>query len=177
MTSFRSSAGLSWQSVLDTVRSQQSPVQGQSSGSGAPSTASSVPGLHGPRLIERPLWIAYLAGYLDGEGCFTVWHGTTPAISVSNTFPYVLEALRREWGGKINRKSCRGNQRSAWEWRVSGDRAVDVARMVSPYLVEKRLQAELMTQARTWPKGSRQRQEIVSRLKALKRIDYGKAHG
>lgn len=115
-----------------------------------------------------------MAGYLDGEGCFTVWHGRTPAISVSNTFPYVLEALLREWGGAISPKIVKGTARTAWEWRVCGNRAVDVALMVSPYLVEKRVQAELITQIRTWPPGSQQRREIVERLKALKRIDYGK---
>lgn len=179
MTSSRSSAGLSWRSVLDTVRSHQSPRQDPSSGSAAPLTESSVAGLHGPRHIEKSLWIAYLAGYLDGEGSFTVWHGTTPAISVSNTFPYVLEALRKEWGGSISLKSRKdgAKARTAWEWRVWGDRAIDVARMVSPYLVEKRVQADLMAQVRTWPPGSQQRKDLVERLKALKRIDYGKDHG
>lgn len=177
MTSSRSSAGLSWQSVLDTVRSPQSPQQDPSSGSAAPSTGSSEQEHHGPRRIERSLWIAYLAGYLDGEGCFTVWHGTTAAISVSNTFPYVLEALRREWGGSIMRKSGTKNGRTAWEWRVWGDKAIDVARMVSPYLVEKRVQADLMSQIRVWPPGSKQRTDLVERLRALKKIDYGKDHG
>jgi len=46
--------------------------------------------------------------------------------------------------------------------------------MVSPYLVEKRIQADLMAQIRVWPKGSQQRKQLVSRLKALKRVDYGK---
>lgn len=108
-----------------------------------------------------------------------MWHGTTPAISVSNTFPYVLEALRKEWGGSISLKSRKdgAKARTAWEWRVWGDRAIDVARMVSPYLVEKRVQADLMAQVRTWPPGSQQRKDLVERLKALKRIDYGKDHG
>lgn len=103
-----------------------------------------------------------------------MWHGTTPAVSVSNTFPYVLEALRREWGGRISLKSRRDRSRSAWEWRVWGNRAIEVAQMVSPYLVEKRIQADLMAQIRVWPKGSQQRKQLVSRLKALKRVDYGK---
>ncbi len=137
-------------------------------------TASFVPGLHGPRHIEKSLWVAYLAGYLDGEGCFTVWHGRTPAISVSNTFPYVLEALRKEWGGSIRRKAGRDRSRTAWEWRVCGERAIAVAQMVSPYLVEKRLQADLLTQVRVWPSGSKQRNDLVARLRSLKRIDYGK---
>jgi hypothetical protein len=45
--------------------------------------------------------------------------------------------------------------------------------MVSPYLVEKRIQADLMSQIRVWPAGSQQRKELISRLKALKRVDYG----
>jgi len=57
---------------------------------------------------------------------------------------------------------------------VWGDRAIEVAQMVSPYLVEKRIQADLMAQIRVWPKGSQQRKQLVSRLKALKRVDYGK---
>ena len=110
-----------------------------------------------------------------GEGSFTLWHGCTPAITVSNTFPYVLEALKKEWGGSISlKKRYNDLARTAWEWRVCGDRAVTVANMVSPYLIEKRAQAELMVEAREWPKHSQQRISIARRLKALKRIDYGK---
>lgn len=94
---------------------------------------------------------------------------------MSNTFPYVLEALRKEWGGSISlKKRYKDASRTAWEWRVCGDRAVTVANMVSPYLIEKRAQAELMVEARDWPKHSQQRISIARRLKALKRIDYGK---
>ena len=143
-------------------------------GSAALSPGSFVPGLHGPRLIERSLWIAYLAGYLDGEGCFTVWHQATPAISVSNTFPYVIEAMRKEWGGHISKKQQRDGSRTAWEWRVWGDTAIQVARMVSPYLVEKRIQADLMAQIRVWPAGSQQRKDLIERLRSLKKVDYGK---
>jgi hypothetical protein len=46
--------------------------------------------------------------------------------------------------------------------------------MVSPYLVEKRLQADLLTQVRVWPSGAKQRNDLVARLRSLKRIDYGK---
>lgn len=95
---------------------------------------------------------------------------------MSNTFPYVLEALLKEFGGRISRKHGKGTprERTAWEWRVCGDRAVGVALMVSPYLVEKRIQAELLSQVRVWPPGSEQRKQIVERIKSLKRIDYGK---
>jgi hypothetical protein len=75
------------------------------------------------------------------------------------------------------RKSGTKNGRTAWEWRVWGDKAIDVARMVSPYLVEKRVQADLMSQIRVWPPGSKQRTDLVERLRALKKIDYGKDHG
>jgi hypothetical protein len=95
-------------------------------------------------------------------------------ISVSNTFPYVLQALMGEFGGRINRKSTADRARTAWEWRVWGDRAVDAAEIVRPYLIEKRSQADLITQVRTWPPGSQQRRNIVDRLRKLKKTDYGK---
>jgi len=83
--------------------------------------------------------------------------------------------MRTEWGGRIHKKHQRdGNARTAWEWRVCGETAIQVAKMVSPYLVEKRIQADLMAQIRTWPLGSQQRKDLVERLRSLKRIDYGK---
>jgi hypothetical protein len=135
---------------------------------------SSVPGLHGPRLIERSNWIAYLAGYIDGEGCFQLYRKGRPRLCVTNTFPVVLAALKKEWGGCIHRKSTTNpNARTAWEWVVEGDKAINAALMVSPYLIEKQAQASLMTQIRTWPPGSEQRKQLMRRIKSLKRIDYG----
>jgi hypothetical protein len=136
--------------------------------------ASGAPDPRGRRHIDRPTWLAYLAGYLDGEGCFTLWHERTPVISVSNTFPYVLQALLGEFGGRINRKVTTHRDRTAWEWRVCGDRAIDAAEIVRPYLIEKRSQADLIIQVRTWPPGSQQRRNIVDRLRKLKKTDYGK---
>jgi hypothetical protein len=149
--------------------------QGKPLASGVPLMVSSVPGLHGPRLIERSNWIAYLAGYIDGEGSFALYRKGNARLCVSNTFPGVLAALKKEWGGSIRRKSTTNpNARTAWEWVVDGDNAINAALMVSPYLIEKRTQASLMTQIRTWPPGSEQRKQLIQRIKSLKRIDYGK---
>ena len=174
MTSSKSNAAGASKTTSAPMPLVPSSQPGKPLASAVPSMVSSVPGLHGPRLIERSNWIAYLAGYIDGEGSFGLYRKGSPRLCVTNTFPGVLAALKREWGGRIIRKSTTNPRaRTAWEWVIDGDKAINAALMVSPYLIEKQAQASLMTQIRTWPPGSEQRRQLMRRIKSLKRIDYG----
>lgn len=117
--------------------------------------------------------MAYLGGLLDGEGCFTLWHDTTPAISVTNTYPHVLHALLQEFGGHVKDKARPDRGRTTFEWYESGERACEIASRLLPFLLEKRRQAELMIEAVRWPRGTAKREACVMELKRLKKIDYG----
>jgi hypothetical protein len=108
--------------------------------------------------------LAWAAGLIDGEGCFSV--GASPTRSSISTrlrlrvvlseLPSNLDALRKlqsMFGGTIRsrprQKSWRTGARDQWEWCLSGDRSVDAAALLSRYLVIKKQTARLYLQIAT----------------------------
>lgn len=96
--------------------------------------------------------LAWLAGILDGEGCFCIF--TTNGRSSYGATVCVGATDRRmadttfSWTG-LGKVYCRKPQdkkyRSYWEWRISN--SVDILALlakVSPYLVIKQKQAKLL---------------------------------
>lgn len=94
-------------------------------------------------------------------------------MSITNTFPDVLEEFRFYWGGKIRKKKTQEHHRDAYEWEVSGRDASECAKDLLPYLREKHLQAALVANLMDIPKTCQQREASVALLKSLKRIQYG----
>jgi hypothetical protein len=127
----------------------------------------------GARRIDRASWLAYLAGYLDGEGCFVASPRSGVRVSVSNCFPWTLRALQEEFGGAV-RVSCQASdkKRVQYQWQASGSNAVGCIQAVIPYLIEKAPQAALVLEYRNWPVGSAKRRSIERELKRLKRTNY-----
>jgi hypothetical protein len=126
----------------------------------------------GARRIDRPTWLAYIAGYLDGEGSFAPVGGGI-RVSVSNCFPWMLSALCQEFGGRVYIKSTtEGNRRTSYQWDVYGENAVKCCESVLPYLIEKKPQAELVLLYRSYPPRSAKRAAIEQHLRKLKRTDY-----
>lgn len=126
----------------------------------------------GARRIDRPTWLAYLAGYLDGEGCFSADDGRI-RVTVSNCFPWLLVAFKEEFGGSICNKSRYSDRhRVAYQWSVYGESAIKCCEAVLPYLVEKKPQAALLLEYCKWPPRSSQREAISRQMKQLKRTNY-----
>jgi hypothetical protein len=111
---------------------------------------------------------------LDGEGCFTASPNGI-RVSVSNCFPWTLQALQGEFGGRIYRKSSKGKSahvRAAYQWDSNGQSAIRCIQALLPYLIEKRPQAALVLDYHNWPPQSAKRRAIEAELKRLKRTDY-----
>lgn len=127
----------------------------------------------GQRRIEPTQYdLAYLAGYLDGEGCF-LFQERTAVVTISNTYPHVLHWIKSMFHGTISLKhSMNGRTRAAYSWRVYGSNAERICKMVMPYLKEKKRQAELVLQAREASANSESRKAAMEELKRLKRINY-----
>lgn len=93
--------------------------------------------------------IAWTAGFLEGEGCFT-----PPALSprmggCSITVPQVekepLERLVSLYGGKLIHKKNGGFGRTIWLWSLYGSNAIALAMTIYVAMSPKRQQAiELM---------------------------------
>ena len=104
---------------------------------------------------------AYFAGFLDGEGTFTINKAYYKYQKRFNFFPAiqcgmadteeqwkVLEELRDEFGGYLKRypyrDKVRDRQRDLIFWRITTQKARKCAEKLLSYLVVKRKQAEIL---------------------------------
>lgn len=87
----------------------------------------------------------YAAGFLDGEGCFTIGRNWKPVIAVENTYRPVIEWLHKTFGGSLT--VCKGrkkNHRTTYRWAVVCKKAVGVCQVITPFLKEKSEQSLLL---------------------------------
>ena len=99
---------------------------------------------------------AYLAGIVDGEGCITmnryIKRGAVPVyrlfVEIANTSPALKKWLDERFPEKTYwRTGVRQGWKDIYRWSLSGNRQVMVfCREITPYLVIKKEQAELVAQ-------------------------------
>jgi hypothetical protein len=140
--------------------------------------------------MTSPEDLAYTAGFLDGEGCFTVINRKNAAsirVTASNTYKPVLEWLKSKFGGCVapqykDPKKLPKNHRPNYVWNVDSANAKSLIIQIIPYLRQKREQAELLLELHKTkqPRGRRKlpqdvslkREEMFIRLKEMKRVSY-----
>ena len=120
-----------------------------------------------PTISPRDL--AWLAGFLEGEGCFssqryyqnrTCWYDL-PSIQVNMTDRDVVARAGRLLGGRqvSVRVNCKTKHKDQYVWRVNGKRAVHVMRKLLPHMGKrraKRISALIRSyEASISPQGSR----------------------
>lgn len=111
---------------------------GTSSASECNSTQSSK----SEKIGQRHISLKWLAGYIDGEGCFSYYLRGTPNLRVNSANYDVLCRIKNQYGGAIYDHS-KGNDktRRSWTWYISGDEAKDLVLKLIPHLLEKQSQA------------------------------------
>ena len=115
-------------------------------------------------------WLSYVAGYLDGEGCFV--YINSPTIQVASVFPYTLRLFAESFGGNVKKRMPKDGLRKVYyDWRTFGDTSIDVINLTLPYLHEKKQQAELILLMRKAKKGP-ERDGMGAQLVAMKKIEY-----
>lgn len=96
---------------------------------------------------------AWMAGFIDGEGCITVnsqirketgYRYFRPIFAIYNTCRKPLEIIQRYFGGKIGIVPAKGNKRKQYLLRYSQVVARKLVKRVLPYLVVKKQVAEAM---------------------------------
>jgi hypothetical protein len=113
----------------------------------------------------------YLAGLLDGEGCFRF--NRTPMVEVCGSFPEILQDMQAHYGGRlVIQMPTALSRKRIYKWTVTGPTAMQVTTDVLPYLKEKEPQARLLLKVQRYPPRSAMRAAAVRELKALKRISY-----
>ncbi len=102
--------------------------------------------------------LAYAAGIMDGEGTIEInvknpkkggygqkspWHYLR--VSVANTDVGLIYWFQRNFGGAVGkpRRSSRGGRKSILTWAIVSKQASDFLKLVLPYLMVKKRQAEL----------------------------------
>ncbi len=100
--------------------------------------------------------MAWMAGFVDGEGCLGVYRQRrpksrrgseylySPHVAVANTNREILELFKLHFGGGIRPLQRRGAQKPCYYWRVSSDAAIRFALAVHSYLKLKKFQSELI---------------------------------
>ena len=90
--------------------------------------------------------LSYIAGYLDGEGCFTtVGKYCKPTVACATTHRPTIKWLHDLFGGSFGvAKGKKANHRPTFHWRVVGRAAARVCMIVAPFLKEKQRQAALL---------------------------------
>lgn len=95
---------------------------------------------------ERSLKLGYLAGIIDGEGCFNIAKCRTsfvPRILVTNTNFRLAMWLKKNIGGDVGKTIVKGksNWKPRYMWRLSQGKATELAEILQPHLIVKEKQA------------------------------------
>ena len=122
--------------------------------------------------VTSPEDRAYVAGFVDGEGCLSVrWNrdsnvGLYITANVTNTCLPILQALRETWGGNI--LTIRNTEPSRWRqkyrWEVGGRYAARLLREILPHLRIKDEQAKLLLSFRA---GDADAGEVFAKIRSL----------
>jgi hypothetical protein len=124
--------------------------------------------------------LAYAAGYLDGEGCFTIGSNWRIQVCCTNTCREAIQWLYDTFGGNMSgpKEGRKANWRPTYFWRASNLVAKELLPALMPYLREKKPQAELLlkmhdtmttTGRRLPPEVLAERNRIKQEVKELKR--------
>lgn len=102
--------------------------------------------LPGFKMSEMDL--AYAAGFLDGEGCFSISKSNhwKASVSCSNTDREIVAWFHENFGGHFykNPTKRRANHRPVYQWKVVSNNAAAVCSLIAPYLRQKTEQALLI---------------------------------
>lgn len=93
--------------------------------------------------------IAWAAGIIEADGCFTHKNHGDLGVQVSQKEPWLVHELNRLFGGRIKDTGVGGNY---WEWRLSGARARGMAMTVYQFMSpqEQSKVREALESAKRW---------------------------
>lgn len=107
----------------------------------------------GSLAVDTPSWsqteIAYLAGIIDGEGCFCLHdqgsHKFSCQLQIGNTDLRLLQWIRTTFGGSVNyERRHNPKHKVVWRWLAHQAEIDHILPAIMPFLIVKKNQAELM---------------------------------
>jgi len=111
--------------------------------------------------------LAYIAGFIDGEGCIYS-NGGYLGVIVSNTVRAPLEFIEGEFGGSISIHiyAPPNKRKPIYNWKIFGRSAAIVLQFLLPYLIVKKEHALLGMQL-VMVSDKTRRNDIALELKRL----------
>jgi hypothetical protein len=108
--------------------------------------------------------LGYMAGLIDGEGSISIGRAPACGNQKHDTYKLVLQVYMSteeplntvvKWfGGKVEVLPIQterfGQNIPGRQWRANGRKAIDILKMVRPYLILKRPQADLAIEYLEW---------------------------
>lgn len=103
------------------------------------------------RNLKKRELLAYLAGVLEAEGCFSIQQGPGNSfrsqVTVQMCCKAILKEIQCSFGGTVVDRGVRKElYKPISVWRVSGRRAADLCRAISPFLSFRHEEADLLRQ-------------------------------
>ncbi len=128
--------------------------------------------------MNRTEKLIYLAGFIDGEGCLTTSKTNQngryrPQLRVASTDRPIVEWIKRWFGVNYYVNSPRtGQTKESYEWVLSTNQAIDLIRVLMPYLKIKKAEAVIFVSFCGVDVPTSQR--LAGKLSALKRRGRGR---
>lgn len=103
--------------------------------------------------METELLLAWAAGFIDGEGCVSVYDTAQAkdrnpqfqsVITVSQTNILPLNKLQSLFGGSVSPVRQPDYDGQCWVWRVFGDNVLSTSRLLLSHSIVKKRQLELL---------------------------------
>lgn len=106
--------------------------------------------VQGPSETEK----AYMAGFIDGEGCLSIVRaqprgrtrsiGHRPMVIVANTNVASFDIFVKYYGSKRSPSKKKPNHKIRWVWTCPAGKIYHLLKDVYPYLILKKKQAEII---------------------------------
>lgn len=125
--------------------------------------------------------IIWAAGFFDGEGCVTIRKRLRPIkiyydlfIKITNTNKESVYKFKKlfTYGSIHSRKTITG--KIAWEWCISGEKALNILNILKPFTVVKTEQINVaiefqsMTGVKKTEKEWKERENLYFKMRSLK---------
>lgn len=120
--------------------------------------------------------LAYIAGFVDGEGCIRLKKSNKSGnsfyvtLQVTNSDPRPLNKIKEVFGGKVFFQEKKATGKVIWQYYSTTSEATDTLRVLVGFLVSKKSQAELAiqfqdNQATLSPEEKAEMAELMSQMK------------
>jgi hypothetical protein len=84
---------------------------------------------------------AYIAGYIDGEGCIG-YYNNSPSISIESCSPLAMRFISKYFGGNVRERNRKSKaNRTVYRLEYTHNKAIAVLDEIEDLLLEKQTQA------------------------------------